>query len=295
MRFLFKKGKQRELIKKEKEILGLTWIKFADILGIKYRKLMTFFMEERLIDEITFCQFSLSKKYKKFIIEEKLDNWGQSKGGFLSKGTTKDINIPEKNELLAEFWGIMLGDGHLQKIRKYKVGTYGIDVAGHSLDDKDYLINFVKPLCETLFRVKSRIYKSKRSKCMHLNIDSKKIVDFFEREGFRSGNKIVNQVTIPNWIKQNDLFLCACLRGLYDTDGSFYRLTNQNSYQVHFKNLNKTLLNDVRESLLNLGINVSKIICDKSIVVTKKSEIEKFYKLVGFHNPKHLNKIRKLF
>jgi len=295
MRLLFEKGKQRELLKKEKEKLNFTWVEFSNYLSLKYGKLITFFREERLMDEDTFNKLKLKRGYKKFIMKKLSDNWGQSKGGKNSPGRTKKIKIPKKNRELAELWGIMLGDGCLQKVQGYKLGVYGIDIAGHSEKDREYLINFVKPLCEKLFSINSRIYQSKQSKCIHINVDSRKVVDFFEREGFRAGNKIKNQVTIPNWIKEEKRLLSACLRGLFDTDGSFYKLTNQNSYQVHFKNLNKKLLNDVRRSLIKLGINPSKIICGKSIVITRKSEIEKFYKLIGFSNPKHLNKIKLLF
>ena len=168
--------------------------------------------------------------------------------------------IPKKDEFLAEFWGIMLGDGCLQKIKGYKIGVYGLDIAGHSEHDKEYLLNFVKPLCEKLFSIKCRIYWSKSSKCVHINADSRKLVEFFENNGFKSGNKILNLVGIPFWIKKNPKFLAVCLRGLFDTDGSFYRLTNQNSHQIQFCNKNQRLLKEVRDSLLSLGIKTSKII-----------------------------------
>jgi hypothetical protein len=295
MRLLFEKGKQRELLSKEKEKLSLTWDEFSELLGIKYGKLITFFREERLIDEITFNKLSFKKDYKKYILKKLDENWGQSKGGNISEGNTKDIKIPTRDKDLAEFWGIMLGDGSLQKIKGYKLGVYGLDVAGHSVDDRDYILNFVRPLAEKLFGIKSRIYESKRSKCIHLNLDSRKIVDYFEDNEFMAGNKIINQVTIPDWVKNDNIFLSACLRGLFDTDGTFYRLTNQNSYQVGFTNNNETLLYDLREGLIKLGIGVSKIIYNRKLVITQRSEIEKFYKLIGFSNSKHLNKIKKLF
>jgi len=295
MKLLFKPQKQKELLKKEKEILGLSWKDFAKSLGLKYGRLKSFLYEGILIDEGIFNKLKLKEDYRKFIIKKLSNNWGQLKGGINSNGRLKEIKIPEKKESLAELWGIILGDGHIERIKKYKVGVYKIKIAGHSVDDRDYLLNFVRPLCEELFGVKSRIYQSKTKNCLYVMIDSRRIVDFFEENEFPAGNKIINGVKIPDWIKENNLFLAACLRGLYDTDGSFYRLTNQNSYQIHFKNYNLDLLNEVRRALLKLGINPSKIICNKSIVITKKSEIEKFYKLIGFSNPKHLNKIRLLF
>lgn len=295
MKLLLKKGKQKELLRKEKEKLSLTWPKFAEILGIKYGKLWSFVNEDILIDKFIFNKLSLKEKYRKFIIKELDYNWGRSKGGFNSKGNTKEIKIPNKNEKLAELWGIILGDGHIQKMKEYKIGVYHIKIAGHSINDKQYLVNYVKPLCEELFGIKARISFSKIVNCIYVIIDSVRIVNFFEENGFKPGNKIINQSTIPSWIKENDKFLAMCLRGLYDTDGSFYRLTNQNSYQIQFTNHNITLLKDLRDGLIKLGIAPSKLINNEDIVITKKSEIEKFYKLIGFSNPKHLNKIKTYF
>jgi len=295
MRLQFVKGKQKELLKSEKEKLNLTWRGFANHLGMKFGRLKSFFYEEILLDEDTFNKLKLRDSYNKFILDKRPEGWGQSKGGFKSKGRLKEIKFPEKTKELAEFWGIVLGDGHIEKIKRYKVGVYKIRIAGHSIEDKDYLLNFVKPLGEKLFGIKSRIYKSKHKKCLYVILDGKNLVDFFEGRGFKAGNKIKNQVGIPNWIKENNVFLSACLRGLHDTDGTFYKLTNQESHQIGFTNHNFKLLNDSRKGLLNLGIKVSSIINKRKYVITKKSEIEKFYKLIGFHNPKHLNKIKLLF
>ena len=295
MRLLLEKGKQKELLKKEKEIRNLSWPKLARQLNLNENKLKAFYYDNVLMDEATFNKLNLKKNYEKFIIKKLEENWGQSKGGKNSSGSLKDIKIPENDEELAEFFGILLGDGNIQRIKSYKVGVYKVTVSGDSRNDRDYLINFVKPLGERLFSVKSGILKQKTTNELNIIFYGRKIVEFFEENEFPSGDKIKNQVGIPSWIKENHIFLAACLRGLYDTDGCFYRLTNQNSYQVHFCNKNSRLLKEVYESLAKLDVKSSKIICDKSIVITKKSEIEKFYKLIGFHNSKHLNKIKNAF
>jgi intein/homing endonuclease len=295
MRIWLEKGKQKELIEKEREKLGLSWKDFSERMGIKFGKLNSIHYEEVCIEEDIFNNLSLRKDYEKFIIGKLNEGWGQIKGGKLSSGSTKDIKIPPRGVELAELWGILLGDGHLGKIQGYKMGVYTLNVTGHSILDKDYLINFVKPLIENLFDVAGRLYFSKKSKALHIIFDSRRMVDFFEKEGFSAGNKIKNQVTIPLWIKENPKFLAACLRGLYDTDGTVYKLTDQNSYQIGFTNHDKTLLKDANRGLLFLGIGVSRIINNRKYVITKKSEIAKFYKLIGFHNSKHLNKIKNVF
>ncbi len=295
MRIWLQEGKQKELIEKEKERLNLSWNEFANKLNIKFSKLNSFHYEEALIEDVTFNKLKLSSDYKRFIIRKLEEGWGKIKGGKLSSGNLKNIKIPNKSEDLAELWGILLGDGHIEKTKAYKLGVYHITVVGHSILDKSYLLNYVKPLIEKLFEVKVRVYLSKTANALSIIADGRRIVDFFEKEGFKSGDKIRNQSTIPDWIKENPKFLAACLRGLHDTDGCFYKLTNQNSYQIGFTNHDNTLLRDAHAGLRFLGIGVSNIIHNRKYVITKKSEIAKFYKLIGFHNSKHLDKINAYF
>ncbi len=294
MRVVFIKGKQRELIRKEKEQRGLCWREFAQQLQIKEGNLKAYFYEQTLIPERLFDKFSLRKEFKKFILEKKEENWGRIKGGRISPGKIKKINLPKESKKLAEFYGIMLGDGNLNKTKGYKIGTYMIRIVGDSRKDRDYLINFVKPLIESLFSIKTKIGKFKNENAMFVEAHSINLVKFLESKGFKPGNKIKNKLEIPDWIRQNPSFLRSCLRGLYDTDGSIYRLTNQNSHQINFCNKNQYLLNDVRDSLIKLRINPSKISKEKDLYITKRSELKRFLKVVGFHNPKHLNKVKML-
>ena len=296
MRLQFKKGKQRELIKKFKINNKLTFPQLARLLKIKEGRLNTYYYETSLIPENIYNNLDKKGKYKKYIIGKKNEFWGKIKGGKTSKGRTKEIKIPSDSKRLAEFFGIMLGDGNshrtcFYKSRINKRGTYMIRIVGDINSGKNYLLNYVKPLIEDLFNiaVKKGIYKG--TNAMYLTCHSVQLIDFLEKKGFKPGNKIKNQLEIPNWIKNNKRYLISCLRGLYDTDGSVYKLTNQNSHQICFTNVNIRLMNDVRDSLLKLGINCSKI-SNKDLYITKKSELRKFLKLVGFINDKHIKKIK---
>lgn len=213
-----------------------------------------------------------------------------------SKGKTKEIREPENSEELAEFYGAMLGDGNSHRTKYYKSrtnkrGTYMVRIVGDSRLDKKYHLQYLKPLIERLFAVKvhSKFFKNKN--VMLIEACGIKLVEFLEKKGFPPGNKIKNKLRIPFWIRNNENYLKACLRGLYDTDGSVYKLTNQNSHQICFTNYNFQLMNDVRNSLLNLGINCSKI-SQKDLYITKKSELRKFLKLIGFSNNRHLKKVK---
>ena len=288
---MFKEGKQKELLEKEK--LEISWPAFAIHFGIKYGKLQSYLYEGILISDKLFNKLSVKKEFNKYILEERSDNWGRSAGGkSLHAGFVKKIKSPEESERLAELYGIMLGDGNMTKLKSYKVGTYQIRIVGDSRHDKEYLINYVKPLIKSLFKIDVYSYKAKNINALYLSATGRKLVEFWESKGFKPGNKITNQLEIPNWIKQNTRFLKACIRGLYDTDGSIYKLTNQNSYQICLTNYNNTLLNQVRESLISLEINPSKITKGRDLLITKKSELRKFLNEIGFRNSRHLDKVK---
>ena len=236
----------------------------------------------------------INKNFDGFILEKLGDNWGRSKGGKNSIGSTIKIEIPKRSEKLAELIGIILGDGNINYYKKgKKIGVYQVNIAGDKDLDRDYHLNYVALLFRELFGVKPVETLPKRNNGRHLIVSSKQLVNFFLANELKSGDKIKNQVTIPSWIKEDSFYLRACLRGLYDTDGSVYKLTNQNSHQICFTNYNHRLLNDVRDSLLSLEIGVSKITKGRDILITKKSELRKFLKQIGFRNPRHLNKVQK--
>lgn len=294
MKIKLKEGKQKELIFLAKN--NLTWNNLSKKINVNQIYLSNDLKNERvLISGETYyklCKIAC-KNFDEFILEKLNNHWGQIKGGRNSPGALKKIKIPLKNKYLAELIGIILGDGNINYYKKgKKIGVYQVNIAGHKDLDKEYHLNYVAMLFKKLFDVKAVEVLSKRNNGRYLIISSKKLVDFLISNELKSGDKIKNQVTIPSWIKENNFFLKACIRGLFDTDGSVYKLTNQNSHQICFTNYNNHLLTDVRNSLLFLGIKVSKITKGRDIIITKKTELKKFLKQIGFRNPKHLNKIQ---
>lgn len=291
MRLKFKEGKQKELILLAKG--GMTWFNLSKMLGVSEGYLRNELRkEERLLSDKIYdslCKLS-GKNYDKFILERFDDHWGRSKGGTISTGNTKEITIPRYSAKLAELYGIMLGDGCLTSINDKGQGVYLLRIIGDSRLDKTYFDFLVKPLVESLFGIKTKIRKIKNKNTIVLVAQSRKLVDFFEKLGFKSGDKIRNKLDIPEWIRSNPNYLCSCIRGIYDTDGGAYKLPKQNVFQIAFTNHNFILLNRVRDSLFSLNIFPSKITQGKRIYITKKSELRKFLKGIGFNNERHSSK-----
>jgi intein/homing endonuclease len=204
----------------------------------------------------------------------------------------KSVSFPAKSKRLAELIGILLGDGNIQEyvIRGKGVATYCIRISGHLTEDKKYHENYVVPLCIKLFKVTPKIYFHKLKKERFIHLASKRLVNFFKKQGFPPGNKIHNKVTIPKWIFRNSLYLRACLRGLVDTDGSVYLAGKW--IQICFKNFNLVLLSDFRKALIQLGFYASNITWNK-VYISRKADVRKFYKEIGFSNTHHIERYNR--
>jgi len=131
---------------------------------------------------------------------------------------------------------------------------------------------------------------------------STKIAKIFLENGLSTGNKTKRELRIPTWITSNENFIKSFIRGLFDTDGCIYR--KYSSYiQIQLKLANKTLMEDVRLALVNLGFNPTKLIFDFDkthnskrwkFYLSRQAEIHRFIKEVGFRNPKHGNRYKKI-
>jgi len=187
---------------------------------------------------------------------------------------------------LAEFVGIMLGDGNLYS--QESTGNYQIRIAFNSKNEYEYLI-FVKNLANKLFSKNFYIKYMKDKNCFHLCLSNK--VLFYKLKKLCSNKK-----KIPLWIFKNREYLKSCIRGLIDTDGSIFRMSKRDYrlIRIEFKNMNEKLLNDARKSLLLLGFHPSKIICNKEFFISRQEEIKRYVKEIGFNNPKNLKRFMQL-
>ena len=300
MKIRLKKGKQRELIFLVKK--DLSWKELSKILEIPEGYLCRDIKNEKfLISEEVYNKICsiLQTNFDSFILEKLPDNWGRSLGGLNSEGSTKKIIHPPYNKKLAEFIGAVLGDGHVFSYKRgKKIGVYGIRIAGDINLDKDYHLNYLSNISKDLFDINTKeILKiSENHKERFLDLYSKELVIFFGSMGIKPGNKIKNQSTIPKWIFEKDSYLKACLRGLIDTDGSIFKMSNKdpNLLRINFTNHNRMLLLDTQKGFKKLGYNTSKIISNKQFFISRQGDIKKYLKEIGFSNKKHLDRVKTL-
>lgn len=134
-----------------------------------------------------------------------------NKSGFIIR---KNIRYPEKSVDLAELFGVILGDGGLP-------GNHQLIISFNNKTDRAYSL-YLNSLLLRLFSINGNIQHRKDNNGADIVVSSSNLVDFLLREGLQFGNKVKNQVGVPAWIRKNPEYAKACVRGLMDTDGSFY-------------------------------------------------------------------------
>jgi intein/homing endonuclease len=206
----------------------------------------------------------------------------------------KKITFPKYSEELAEFLGILFGDGYLNKYARNK---YLIEIAGHSEKDLEYHY-FIRKYCEKFFNISPKLIIRKDQNTLYSRIISKNMFLFLRSAGMPKGKK--TRLSIPSWIKKNSLYLNAFIRGVYDTDGSIIlRKRKQNSISLKMKS--KTLVNEIKEALEQQGYFVAYNVEKRSdprgfnsttycIRINRKVMIKRFMEEIGSSNPYKLKK-----
>ncbi len=201
----------------------------------------------------------------------------------------KEIECPVRCAELAELIGVILGDGGLP-------GNHQLTISLNSKTDKEYLV-FLGKILRKLFSVNYHIHPRKNCNGADIVVSSSNLVDFLLKQGLTAGNKVKNQVDIPNWINKRFEYQKSCVRGLVDTDGSFYRHrynSNGKNYEylkLCFTNCSRPLLNSVWRILKKF--NFEAYLHGDQVFIYSRQGIKRYFEEIGSHNPKHLNKIRK--
>ncbi len=176
----------------------------------------------------------------------------------------------EKGERLAFFIGLVLGDGHIEKHERTESLTLTLGT------DKPRLWRYAARVVEDTFNKKPYIRKQK-SECMRIRIHQKNISSRLE---IPTGNRTEKRIRFPKWIRQEKKFLIACLKGLYEAEGSFSIHPKTSTYNLAFSNRNVTLLNVVENALKELGFHPERR--EVAVRLRKKAEALKFEKLILF-------------
>lgn len=193
------------------------------------------------------------------------------KRNYLNKRT--DILIPKKfNADLAEFFGIMLGDGG---ITHFQV----IVTLGNK--EKNY-VEYVRKLINKIFNVSPKVGVRKKG-YRDVYLGSVELTSWLLANGLVH-NKVRSQVDIPEWISSDEKYMRKFIRGFFDTDGSVYKI--RFGIQISFCNKSEPILESLRKILVNLQFRPS-VISSNKIYLTRANDVKNFFEKIQPQNLKH--------
>ncbi len=216
--------------------------------------------------------------------------WWEKEGKFKERKIfyRKHITIPAKDTALAEFVGIVMGDGG--------INDYMVTITLDAKVDSEY-VPYVVLLIEKLFNIKPKLYYRKNNRAVDIVVASKNLVEFCINIGLKKGDKIRQNLDMPDWVKKDLDFSLACIRGLIDTDGCFFNhnyKVNGKEYtypKIAFTSKSPSLLSSVSEILIKLGFYVRITKDGNDIRIENQKNVLKYIELIGSSNPKFNNKI----
>lgn len=233
------------------------------------------------------------RKYGKPKVQESVrlqqwQKWWNTRGKNLHTiaNTPLDIVRVKKSPKLAEYIGIMMGDGTMS--------AYHIGITLNASDDAEYAV-FVTQLIQNLFGVCPKVYKRKNKNAVAITVTRKLLVEYLHELGLPIGNKIKQNLDIPSWITKNPAYAKACVRGLMDTDGSVFTHAYSSkgkkySYKkVSFTSASPALLTSVHTILLKNKIQSH--ISKTNLRIGDSVSIRRYFQCIGTHNTKHLKRL----
>jgi hypothetical protein len=194
----------------------------------------------------------------------------------------REVSLPTYGVDLAEFVGICLGDGCVTK--------YQVSVTLNSIVDQDY-VPYVLNLMKHLFPgVTVSVLPSSQQNTIDLRVNSRIVSSFMRKNGV-----ISNAKTVPDWILKNTEYTRACIRGLFDTEGSisykqYIHKKGVSIYkQLNFRNANMELMAFVRDNLIYLGLKPTTTL-KRSLYLSNNRSLNIYRESIGFSNPKLLRR-----
>lgn len=155
----------------------------------------------------------------------------------------KSSHASDKN-LLAYIVGVALGDGNLSN-------PNGRATRLRITCDLKYpkLIHKIQTSIARLLPNNKVSIVPKKGNCIDISCYSN-LWEAFLGWQVGKGSKIIQKISVPNWIKENYQYKINCLRGLIETDGSIY---NDRGYKMMmFVNATRELAYDVYEIIKSL-------------------------------------------
>lgn len=211
---------------------------------------------------------------------------------FSNADIKKKVILPKKiSPELAEEIGMHFGDGFLSEKR------YEYRLKGNPKDEKEYYLDYIKPLFKRLYNIDVNLKESWKS--FGFELHSQACWEFKTKVlKINPGKKY--EITIPLVLKVNNKeILCGFLRGLFDTDGSL-RFKSQYGYKDYYPVIeisltSKKLIKEVAEIFEMLGFNIWLGFNERygRISLSEIPNFKRYKKLIGWNSQKNLNRVNE--
>lgn len=201
------------------------------------------------------------------------------------------IILPSKiSEELAEETGLHIGDGSMNFYNKK--GLY--QLRGHITDDKMHYDTRISKLYKDLYNLDISLRKMKSTRVYGFQIWSNEMV-LFKHKILKLPLGKKNTIKIPEIFTKKEEYLAALIRGIFDTDGTFYLEPKNNSLypRIEITTISRQLYLQLIKYLKNLDFRttgwVMKRKCYKPayrVTVRGRKMLNKWIKEISPKNPK---------
>lgn len=201
-----------------------------------------------------------------------------------NKSHRKNVFLPRPSKKLAEFIGIMLGDGGINN-------PWQATISVNWLVDREYA-EYISDLCYSLFSIRPSIYKRKTRNVAVIRLSSTAVVEYLVKLGLHKGNKLKQGLMIPDWIMKNRSYKIACVRGLVDTDGCLFVHKHEIKGKEYknigwsFTSYSPELINQVAEILAEVKIIPHITGRHRDIYLYRSDAVSRYLKVFGTSNPR---------
>lgn len=216
----------------------------------------------------------------------------------------RGLKLPKQvDDDLAEFLGILGGDGHVLRYKHSIRGTeHVIGVSGNSKKDYEYFQSVVLQLLKKLFNINTNIKKHKGQNTIEVQFRSKGLLYYLEALGLHIGRK--ESWEIPKIIMTDSKLAKAYIRGIFDTDGCISLKTYNHGYPViKIKQKSRKAIAQLAKLLKDLGFyfyaEYDVVTKDKrgftstgsSIYISGWKNLRRWSESIGSNNPRNLEKM----
>jgi len=210
------------------------------------------------------------------------------------------------NKQIIEIFGAFIGDGWIQNDEK------ALYITGDRTEDKRYYDEFIAPLFSKHF-IEIKPKEFPYWKVYGIGCYKKDVINKALKLGFQKGKKCYLAKIPEKIMNSNNLEITkSILRGIFDTDGSFWceksnaktscewKRTHNYHPEFGISSCSKKLVDQIHILLKKLNIESKVAHKNKkgfknnrnnndsyALRIRKKSEIERWFNIIGTNNPRH--------